>query len=58
MEETDKEYYSRRGNEERRRSRTAATSKTQSIHGELALVPVLSRYPCLMRQIKLIGLSR
>jgi hypothetical protein len=36
MKETDKEYYTRRGNEERSRARTAATIKAQSIHGDLA----------------------
>ena len=36
MEETDRQYYSRRGNEERKRSRTAATSDSRSIHGALA----------------------
>lgn len=36
MKETDKQYYFRRGNEERQRSRTAATGEGQSIHDELA----------------------
>ena len=36
MEETDKQYYSRRGNEERKRSRSAATSDSRSSHGTLA----------------------
>lgn len=36
MQETDREYYSRRGKEERRRSLEATTTKTQSIHDELA----------------------
>lgn len=36
MKETDKDYYTRRGNEERNRSRTAATMKSQSIHSDLA----------------------
>jgi hypothetical protein len=36
MRETDKEYYTRRGGEERKRGRTAATAKSQSIHNDLA----------------------
>ena len=36
MKETDKQYYFRRGNEERDRSRTAATARFQALHGELA----------------------
>ena len=36
MEETDKQYYTRRGNEERKRSRSAATGDSRSIHGTLA----------------------
>lgn len=34
--ETDKEYYVRRGNEERDRARTASTSESQSAHDDLA----------------------
>lgn len=36
MKETDKQYYTRRGSEERNRARTAATDETQSIHDHLA----------------------
>jgi hypothetical protein len=36
MKETDKEYFTRRGNEERKRSRAAATMTSQSIHSDLA----------------------
>jgi hypothetical protein len=36
MRETDKQYYTRRGNEERDRSRTATTAESRSIHGDLA----------------------
>ncbi len=36
MKETDKEYYSRRGNEERRRARSAATRQSEAIHDDLA----------------------
>jgi hypothetical protein len=36
MKETDKEYYTRRGTEERRRGRTAATRQSRSIHSDLA----------------------
>jgi hypothetical protein len=36
MKETDKQYYSRRGKEERGRARTAVTSESQSIHQDLA----------------------
>lgn len=36
MGETDKQYYSRRGNEERGRARTAATDESRSIHEDLA----------------------
>ena len=36
MKETDKQYYTRRGKEERGRARTAATDEIQSIHDDLA----------------------
>ena len=36
MKETDKEYYNRRGSEERKRGRSAATAKSRSIHSDLA----------------------
>jgi hypothetical protein len=36
MKETDREYYNRRGGEERKRARTAATAKSQSIHSDLS----------------------
>jgi hypothetical protein len=36
MKESDKEYYSRRGGEERKRARSAATAKSQAIHNDLA----------------------
>jgi hypothetical protein len=36
MKETDKEYYTRRGSEERKRARTAATASSQSIHNDLS----------------------
>jgi hypothetical protein len=36
VQETDKQYYTRRGNEERKRARNAATSEGQSIHDDLA----------------------
>jgi hypothetical protein len=36
MEETDKQYYSRRGKEERSRSRTATSTQSEAIHDELA----------------------
>jgi hypothetical protein len=36
MKETDKEYYSRRGGEERSRARTASTPQTEAIHDDLA----------------------
>jgi hypothetical protein len=36
MKETDKEYYARRGNEERRRARKAATPQSEAIHDDLA----------------------
>ncbi len=36
MKETDKQYYARRGKEERERSRAAATTETQSIHSDIA----------------------
>lgn len=36
MRETDKQYYTRRGKEERECARTAATSKSQTIHDDLA----------------------
>jgi hypothetical protein len=36
VKETDKEYYSRRGGEERKRGRSAATAKSQAIHNDLA----------------------
>lgn len=36
MEETDKQYHTRRGIEERRRSRRAASAESQSIHNDLA----------------------
>ena len=36
MKETDKEYYDRRGREERYRSRSANSSASRTIHGELA----------------------
>jgi hypothetical protein len=36
MKETDKEYHDRRGSEERKRGRSAATAKSRSIHSDLA----------------------
>jgi hypothetical protein len=36
MKETDKEYYDRRGREERHRSRSANSIASRTIHGELA----------------------
>ena len=36
MKETDKEYHNRRGREERKRSRSAATRESRSIHSDLA----------------------
>ena len=36
MKETDKEYHTRRGSDERKRGQTAATAKSQSIHSDLA----------------------
>lgn len=36
MQETDKQYYSRRANEERDRSRSAASTETQLLHAELS----------------------
>lgn len=36
MKETDKEYYSRRGSEERSRARSAATPQSEAIHDDLA----------------------
>lgn len=36
MEETDKQYYSRRGKEERSRSRSATSTQSEAIHHELA----------------------
>jgi hypothetical protein len=36
MQETDKEYYTRRGGEERDRARTAATPVSEAIHDDLA----------------------
>jgi hypothetical protein len=36
MKETDKQYYTRRGVEERNRARRAATAEGQSIHSDLA----------------------
>lgn len=36
MQETDKQYYTRRGKEERKRARSAASRKSQSIHQDLA----------------------
>jgi hypothetical protein len=36
MKETDKQYYTRRGHEERNRARFAATHVSQSAHEELA----------------------
>lgn len=36
VKETDKQYYSRRGSEERSRARTAATDESRSIHDDLA----------------------
>jgi hypothetical protein len=36
MQETDRQNYSRRGNEERKRYQSAATSDSRSIHGMLA----------------------
>ena len=36
MKETDKEYYNRRGGEERKRGRSAATARSRSIHSDLA----------------------
>lgn len=36
MQETDKEYYTRRGGEERNRARAAATPQSEAIHDDLA----------------------
>jgi hypothetical protein len=36
VKETDKEYYSRRGGEERKRGRSAATAESQAIHNDLS----------------------
>jgi hypothetical protein len=36
MKETDKQYYSRRGSEERRRARSASSSQSEAIHDDLA----------------------
>lgn len=36
MEETDKQYYGRRGKEERQRSRDAGSEQSRSLHNELA----------------------
>lgn len=36
MKETDKEYYSRRGSEERGRARSATTPQSEAIHEDLA----------------------
>ena len=36
MRETDKEYYSRRGTEERSRARSASTPQSEAIHDDLA----------------------
>jgi hypothetical protein len=36
MKETDKEYYTRRGYEERERARTATTAESRSIHSDLS----------------------
>jgi hypothetical protein len=36
MTETEKEYYTRRGREERKRARGAATPESHSIHDDIA----------------------
>jgi hypothetical protein len=36
MKETDKQYYSRRGTEERSRARSASTPQSEAIHDDLA----------------------
>jgi len=36
MKETDKEYYTRRGSEERKRARGAGSLESRLIHGDLA----------------------
>jgi hypothetical protein len=36
MQETDKQYYTRRGQEERKRARSAATRASEAIHDDLA----------------------
>ena len=36
MKETDKEYYARRGNEERQRARSAASRESRLAHGDFA----------------------
>jgi hypothetical protein len=36
MKETDKEYYTRRGYEERKRARTATTVESRTIHSDLS----------------------
>ena len=36
VKETDKQYYSRRGGEERNRARTASTPQSEAIHDDLA----------------------
>jgi len=36
MKETDKEYYTRRGSEERKRARIAVSRESRLIHGDIA----------------------
>lgn len=36
MKETDREYYTRRGNEERKRARSAATRESEALHDDFA----------------------
>lgn len=36
MKESDKQYYTRRGNEERHRARSAASPEGQSLHDDIA----------------------
>ena len=36
MKETDRQYYTRRGKEERRRARAATTRQSEAIHDDLA----------------------
>ena len=36
MKETDREYYARRGAEERKRAQAASTAKSRSIHSDIA----------------------